>query len=255
MLNVMRKIAFFLLFYFVFVLSVKSQNENIDGFPYKMEDLLLNKKQIDVGNIFNTAKTSKTLTLYNPSKKTISVEFDRIPSCIQLSPQKLNIPPKALQKISILYNASEKEDWGETEDRIMLIVNNSRNTQNNILIKAYIEEDFSILSPEKLENAPIFSIEKRIFDLGNISNKKKLRHQLIFENKGKSDLIIRKVKSSCTCTHVQIKEKVIKAGESGKIDLVFNPKGKSGKQQKHITIITNDPKNSKIIIEIKGNII
>jgi hypothetical protein len=43
-------------------------------------------------------------------------------------------------------------------------------------------------------------------------------------------------------------------GESTKIHVSFDPRGKSGRQNKTITIISNDPKQSNILLRIQGTV-
>jgi len=76
----------------------------------------------------------------------------------------------------------------------------------------------------------------------------------VITNSGKRDLVIRKVKASCGCTAVQPAKTVISPGESVDIKTVFNSAGKVGNQNKTVTIITNDPKKSTLILWVKGEV-
>ena len=53
----------------------------------------------------------------------------------------------------------------------------------------------------------------------------------------------------------QPEKKVISPGESVDIKTVFNSAGKLGNQNKTVTIITNDPKKSKMILWVKGEVL
>ncbi len=257
----MKKRDFFLMLNIIFTLTICAQTISseahlLEKYPYKIGKFLrLKKNYVDVDQIYNTTTKSESIEFYNSSDKQVSVQFDRIPLFIKLEQTKFVMAPKTIKKIILLYDASQKKEWGEVEDRIMMIINNNRDVRNSILIRAYVKEDFSELTNLQLRDAPVFSMKKTLFDLGNITDKKKKKYSFTFKNNGNSDLIIRKIKSSCSCTRVKFYTKILKPKEEGCIKVVFNPKGKSGKQYKTITIITNDPQNSKVIIEIKGNII
>ena len=93
------------------------------------------------------------------------------------------------------------------------------------------------------------------FKFGKIKQGEKVEHIYVLTNSGKSDLLIRKVKASCGCTAVQPEKNVIAPGESVDIRAVFNSAGKTGNQNKTVTIITNDPKKSKLILWVKGEVI
>ena len=76
----------------------------------------------------------------------------------------------------------------------------------------------------------------------------------MLKNEGKSNLIIRKTKASCGCTAIAPENNVIAPGESTKIKTTFNSAGKKGVQNKTITVITNDPENTTIILNVKGEV-
>ena len=96
--------------------------------------------------------------------------------------------------------------------------------------------------------------EESSFNFGTITEGEKVNHSFKFRNDGKSDLVIRKISTSCGCTAVEKKAEVIKPGESSSIDVTFNSAGKSNRQNKSITIICNDPKNSKQTLYIVGDV-
>ncbi len=50
------------------------------------------------------------------------------------------------------------------------------------------------------------------------------------------------------------KEKVIKPGKSSSIKAIFSSGTRKGMQNKSITIITNDPRNSRIILRVTGEV-
>jgi hypothetical protein len=125
----------------------------------------------------------------------------------------------------------------------------------SLVVSANIEEDFSALSAEQLANAPILSVDNPEFKFGKIKQGENVEHTYVLTNSGKSDLHIRKVKASCGCTAVQPEKKVIPPGESVNIKTVFKSAGKVGNQNKTVTIITNDPKKSKMILWVKGEVL
>jgi hypothetical protein len=105
-------------------------------------------------------------------------------------------------------------------------------------------------------NAGIADIkfEEEEFDFGKITQGEKVSHAFIFKNTGNKNLIISGASGSCGCTVPEWPKEPIKAGESGKINVVFNSEGKSGLQEKIVTIITNCEPATKII-RIKADVI
>ncbi len=107
------------------------------------------------------------------------------------------------------------------------------------------------VNPEKL---PILTFEENEFDFGDIVQGQEVRHKFKFKNTGKTDLIITDATGSCGCTVPSYPKKPIRPGESGEIEVVFNSAGRSGAQEKSVSIYANTQPNVTVI-KIKTNII
>ncbi len=149
----------------------------------------------------------------------------------------------------------QRKDWGFVIDRMGLKINGVSERNYSLVVSANIEEDFSALSAEELAQAPVLNVDDPEFRFGKINQGEKVEHVYVLTNTGKTDLHIRKVKASCGCTAVQPDKNVIAPGESVNIKTVFNSAGKTGNQNKTVTIITNDPRKSKMILWVKGEVV
>jgi hypothetical protein len=123
-------------------------------------------------------------------------------------------------------------------------------------VSANLVEDFSSLSKDELENAPVFKVESTTVDLGKIKGSTQNEVEFKFKNDGKRDLIIRSLKSTCGCTAVQQGNQGVgvKPGESSSIKAVFNSGSYSGKVTKAIYVYTNDPKNSEVVLMLTADV-
>jgi hypothetical protein len=123
-------------------------------------------------------------------------------------------------------------------------------------VSANLVEDFSSLSKDELENAPVFKFESTTVDLGKIKGSTQNEVEFKFKNDGKRDLIIRSLKSTCGCTAVQQGNQGVgvKPGESSSIKAVFNSGSYSGKVTKAIYVYTNDPKNSEVVLMLTADV-
>lgn len=105
-----------------------------------------------------------------------------------------------------------------------------------------------------LEDLPEIKFEEEVFDFGRITQGEKVSHAFAFKNIGKKNLIISGASGSCGCTVPEWPKEPIKAGESGVIDVIFSSEGKSGLQEKTVTVVTNCEPATRII-RIKTEII
>ena len=111
---------------------------------------------------------------------------------------------------------------------------------------------------ESKTNAPatgtaVMTFEKNEHDFGVIKPESKVDYIFKFKNTGKEDLVISNAQGSCGCTIPEYPKEAIKPGESGKIKVSFNSAGKSGNQQKSVTITANT-EVGKELLTIKAQI-
>ncbi|MBN1251896.1 MAG: DUF1573 domain-containing protein [Bacteroidales bacterium] len=242
---------------------INKEKSIADIYRYKIGDLRTKANYITFARMYNSEKKSMSVEIINDSEKSIDVGFvaDRIPNHLSVEVKPSTLKPKQKGEIIITFDASKKNDWGNTTDRLRLTVNNEQPVGNNLSVSASILEDFSALSKSELANAPTMVFDHQEFDFGKIKHGDVITHEFKFKNTGKRDLFIRKTQSSCGCTAVET-QKVIKPGETSVIKATFNSRGKKGRQNKSITIITNIPGKDekgvdkyKVILRIKGEVI
>ena len=92
------------------------------------------------------------------------------------------------------------------------------------------------------------------YNFGEIQQGESVTHDFILKNTGDADLIISAAKGSCGCTVPQWPKNPIAIGEEAVIKVTFNSSGKSGKQNKTVTLVSNAIPNTKVIT-INGNVI
>lgn len=226
-----------------------------DDYHYAMGPMRLKSNHLAFGNLKNTATAEKQLEVINTSDKDVEIAFQRVPKHVTIEAIPSSLKPNQKGLILASYNAPVRNDWGFVIDRMNLSINGVTERNYSLVVSANIEEDFSSLSPEALAQAPVINVDNTEFNFGKIKQGEKMEHVYVLTNSGKSDLHIRKVKASCGCTAVQPAKNVIAPGESVDIKTVFNSAGKTGNQNKTVTIITNDPKKSKLILWVKGEVL
>lgn len=91
-------------------------------------------------------------------------------------------------------------------------------------------------------------------NFGTINRGDIVKHTFRFENTGKDVLEIRNVKASCGCTTAELKDKKIKPGKSGKIEVSFDSKGYRGHVRKSITVETNSSSHSKVFLYLEADV-
>ncbi|MEX0988323.1 MAG: DUF1573 domain-containing protein [Bacteroidales bacterium] len=226
-----------------------------DDYRYSMGGLRLKANHLAFGNVNNTEQKDYSMEVINDSDKAIKLGLERVPRHLDIKFVPEILKPHEKGFIVANYDAKLKDDWGMLLDRVNVTVDGVSDRSYSLVISANITEDFTNLSEMELANAPQVSVQTPEVNFGQLKQNEKFEHDFILTNNGKSTLFIRKIKSSCGCTAVQPEKKQIEPGESVKIKTIFNPAGKRGNQNKNVTVITNDPKRSNLILRIKGEVL
>lgn len=97
---------------------------------------------------------------------------------------------------------------------------------------------------------PKFEFTEESYDFGTIDEGEVVEHTFNFKNVGEAPLIIQNATSTCGCTVPSWPRNPIAAGESAKITVKFDSKGKAGQTNKPVSITANTfPKVTKVTIK------
>jgi hypothetical protein len=225
-----------------------------DIYRFSMDKIRLKTNHMSFSKVVKDKTGSQRVEIVNISDKPVKVTFNRVPAHLTLTAKPAILEPGQEGVIEGIYDAKLKDDWGFVVDRVDVILDGAYNSSNRLTVSATIEEDFGSMTAEQRANAPQIAFSENTFEFPEIKQGEKVEHVFTITNHGKSELIIRKVKASCGCTAVSPKDRIVAAGGSTTMKVIFNSAGKVGKQNKTITVISNDPANSRSILWIKGTV-
>jgi Protein of unknown function (DUF1573) len=225
-----------------------------EQFRYTMGELRLQSSHIGFGKIAPGSSATQTINVLNPSKNAVKVNFIQVPPFLMAKAKPEVLKPGQKGVIEVTYNSAKKNDWGFLIDYLYFSLNGSKNPDHKVTITAEIIEDFSKMTEAQKANAPKISFDNPNYEFGAVKAGTKVDHDFTFTNKGKSDLIIRKINTTCGCTTSAPKDLVIKPGASSSIKAIFNTQGYKNEQTKVVTVITNDPLSSTITLWMKGKV-
>ena len=201
-------------------------------------------------------KKIRVMPIINTSREPATVEFEGLPAHLTLKTNPVTLKPGEKGIIEGTYDASlNSASWGNVNDLVRLKVNGEQQQNIYLYVSANLVEDFTGLTSQELANAPVFKLDSNTVDFGKINQNSSADVEYFFTNEGKSDLVIRHVKAGCGCTALMPTQNVIKPGERGSIKAKFNSGGYKGNIYKNIFVYTNDPRNSEVMLMIKGEVL
>jgi len=225
-------------------------------FTFQVGAIRFESNHLAFTNVKKNEKKMRVMQLINNSAAPVKVEFDGLPAHLKLVSNPETLKPGQKGMVEGTFDATKNGGWGNVSDMIKIKLNGVLQENLYYYVSANLVEDFSSLTKEQLDNAPLFKVESTTVDLGKIKGSTQNEVVFNFKNEGKSDLMIRFIRSTCGCTAVQqgTQGVGIKPGESSTIKAVFNSGSYSGKVTKAIYVYTNDPKNSEMVLMLTADV-
>jgi rhodanese-related sulfurtransferase len=224
-----------------------------DKLRQKIGILRSSVNRINFGNIFYQQSDTKKIEVENNRNSEITMTIEECPEYI-----KLEINPETLAsgergEILVTYDSKIKSNYGGSKDipKINMKMGNQIH-KGSFNIVANIVEDFSKLSEQEMDDAPVVFFPKKYIDVGEIEAKEIKNIELEFENHGKNKLLIRHIEVNNTSFFLTEYDKVVEPGGKGKLIVNTNPEYKGSKLNTSVNVITNDPKNSLTILRLYG---
>jgi hypothetical protein len=207
-------------------------------------------------NVKKTEKKIRVMKIVNTSDVPVKVEFDALQPHIDLKTVPEIIKPGGKGLIEGTFDATKNSGYGNVSNMVKVLLNGVPVDNVYYYISANLVEDFSALSKEELENAPVFKVASTNVNLGKIMGSTQHEFEFNYTNEGSRDLIIRHIRSTCGCTAIQQGNQGvgIKPGQSSSIKAVFNSGGYKGRVTKAIYVYTNDPKNSEVVLMLSADV-
>ena len=212
-------------------------------------------KSLSFFDVFPNTTRTRSLALYNESDSPIRLDFSGVPKHIYVESDPQIIEPKKEGKLLITYYPGKVKDWGFRKDDFEIVVRGreAMMSNNRIIVTADIQEDFSALSKKERAAAPIVEVDHSTLDFGKNAQSKTISVNV--SNRGKNKLLIRKVQNSepemFSCA---LDETAVKSGEYTRLNITFHPeKCRLMSINHHVTLITNDPENPYLIINMTAS--
>lgn len=202
--------------------------------------LRLGRGAVMMGEIAKGKMKTVFLNVYNSADSALNVQFENVPSYVDMRITPSTVPAGEQASVSVFYNAASCRMYGLVTDSVTVRVNNDSCT---LPLMALIREDFSSLTPEQMQKAPIAFIPETRLDFGALSSDDTpVTRQATITNNGRSKLEIRRVYTHDTGIDVSTDRTSLKPGQSAVITVTLHPEVQTGAYtDARVNVITNDP--------------
>lgn len=205
--------------------------------------LHLKSNSFNLDKVFiNREPATVSFPIHNSSKDTIHFNSVESPKYIKgITPKR--IAPGETAALKIIFDAKLKGQYGFVSENIELKTDDKEMPDKSFSVYATVEEYFPKLSNEELAKAPVLTLSANVIKFGNVKAGTMLDREIKITNTGKKELTIRHAQSNCSCLTVSPGLRVLKPGQETSVKIILDTKGRSGPQNKSITIYSTDPQN------------
>lgn len=222
------------------------QAKPVNKYTLAVGTLNMKSKTLDLGTVKKGENKSGELEYANLGKEAHKVELATNAADAYMINQVTlaEIKPNEIGKFVFAIDTKSTKLYGPVEIHAYVVIDGKKEISETyeLTVRANIVEDFSNLSVEEKQQAPIIETEPEV-QAGTVTAGKNLKCNLSVKNSGVNPLVIRRV--YVIDKNIKVKApKAIKTGKKSNVTVEVNTKGlQAGAYTREVVIITNDYMN------------
>lgn len=213
---------------------------------------VFSEEKYDFGTIRQGEIVSHEFVLKNEGSEVLTI--DRVKAtcgCTAVAPEKKELKPGESTKIGVKFDSNGRK--GVQHKYVYVFTNDPERPQTRLAFATKILLEGEIES--EVVNPPLFHIKSNEIDFGAVNEGEVKSERITFMNRGKGELEILSLKSSCDCAAVSVSKKKLRPNEVAFLSVRFDSRGKNGSLTHTIDIVTNDKKHAEAKVTIKANVV
>jgi hypothetical protein len=236
---------------------IPKQSSESNPYPVNMNGLVAKSRVVQMNNVDKGKNQVRTFEIKNSTNSIIKTTVENLPTYLTASVSPETLKPNEEGKITFTLNSKNCTQWGPINDDVFVVVNGQKKFSNDyrLTITSNIIEDFSKMTLDQKRKAPILEIPQKVANLGVVKVGSKRLGKFKINNKGQSALEIRRIINNNNELVIRQSKLSIAGGRTADIIFDLNAKNLSaGDYKKSITIQTNDPDNSFMILVMSWSV-
>lgn len=235
--------------------QVVTRVENYTGnYPFKLGILMTDVESIDFDDVHKGVLLTKKIQVFNPTGQNVEPVMLRLPSYLTAEMKPKMLGPKQRGTMYITLNSREVRDYGLTQSTIYLAKNGADkvNKDKEVTVSTVLLPPVIAADDVKRAYAPHMVMSSKTLNMTELQNKSKAKDEIEISNDGKAVLEISKVQLFTAGLQVQLGKQRLEPGESTRLKVTAIGKElKKVRTRPRILMITNDPNNQKVVINIQ----
>lgn len=228
-----------------------------NDYSISMGDLKLKTKTVQMNNIEKGKNQIRILEIKNGGNGTIKVTVENLPAYLTAVSTPESLKPNETGKITFTFNSKNCSQWGPVSDDVYLSVNGQKKFSDDMQVKILgnIIENFGSMTLEQKQKAPILEVKNHSINLGEIKSGGAKAVKIGIGNKGINPLEVRRVINNNKEIKLHPAKLSVGNGKTSTLVATVNTKGLTeGDYKKSITLQTNDPDNSFVLLVLNWKV-
>lgn len=223
-------------------------------FAEKLGSIQADVNNVEFDNVNRGEMPMKRIHLKNTSREPVTPVVMHLPDYLIANVSPTTIPPGRQGIVELTLNSNNVRDFGLTQTSVYLGMKPGDKVSRDkaIDVSVVLLPAFNELTEEQMRNAPKLRMENTTLDLGKFGGKKKKSGTITLENIGKSELDISSLQMFTAGLSVQLSKTRLKPGDKATLKVTAEAKAmKNLRAMPRVLMITNDPTNAKIVVDVK----
>lgn len=227
--------------------------------PYQIGQIRIDRNAIDFPDVaLGGGSRSMHIGVVNLSDNAYEPVLMHLPSYIDMEASPSVLPKGGQGTLTLTLHPERLSDMGVSRASVYLsrFTGDKVSKDNELPLTATLLPDFTGMTESERLNAPHIDIDTTAIDMKELLEKKhKARKDIEMTNTGHTPLHIIKLQVLHPALGIRLKKNVLQPGESTRLRVTVS-KRNAGKHHRHqeqlkLIMITNDPTQPKIAIDIK----
>lgn len=233
---------------------VREVKDYSGDYPYTIGTLLADRNTLEFNDVSNGETPQLRIHIRNVGGETAEPVVMHLPDYLEADVSPSRIKSGRAGVVTITLDSRKLNDLGLTETTVFLgnKPGDKVDSDKEISVSAVLLPQFDDMSDAELALAPVIEVSEKELNLGAADGKKKLKGTVMVKNNGRSELRINNLQMFSSALSVSLNKSVLDPGEEAKLKITANvERMRKSRSEPKVLMITNDPKNPKVVINVK----
>ena len=223
------------------------------NYPCTVGELMTDIDHVEFDNVNKGDMPEVVINVFNNSSERMQPNVMHLPSWLTAVATPETLEPGRKGRITLTLNSDTIHAMGLTQTSVYLAsrLGNKVSSDNELPVSVVLLPDMSSFDGNDKKFAPKLRLSTSSLDFGYVGGKQKKNDVITLINTGQSVLNISSLQMFTNGLTLTLGKRELNPGEETKLKVTANPDVlRKARQRPRILMITNDPDNSKVVIDI-----